>query len=130
MDTMGERLKKALKAREIDPPALIAALRCSKGTVYNIIDGTTKPEKVRAMTALVICEHLRIRMQWLLEGLGEMDAPKPMTRNFLTGKLEQVVPREPQFFAIKSAYRPTDGSDSLYESLCKRHAARPPEKES
>ncbi len=46
--------------------------------------------------------------------------------------LKVVFVQEPQFFAIKSAFTPTDGSDSLYETLCKRkrHAARPPEKES
>lgn len=73
--TMGERLDQALQARGLTPPDLIRAIGSSKGAVYNILNDDTKPEKVWASTAKAICSYLRIRMDWLIEGTGTMDAP-------------------------------------------------------
>lgn len=76
--TMGERLDQALQARGLTPADLIRALGSSKGTVYNILKDVTKPDKVWASTAKAICAYLRIRMDWLIEGTGTMDAaPAP-----------------------------------------------------
>lgn len=72
---MGSRLAEAISARKKAPPDLIAGLGVSKGTVYNILNDTTKPEKVWADTLFRICGFLRINPVWLLHGIGGMDAP-------------------------------------------------------
>lgn len=72
---MGSRLAEALALRKKTPPDLISGLGVSKGTIYNILNDTTQPEKVWADTLYRICESLRINLPWLLYGLGEMDAP-------------------------------------------------------
>ncbi|WP_372362872.1 S24 family peptidase [Xanthomonas sp. NCPPB 1325] len=71
--TMGTRLKTALEARRKLPTDLIGALGLAKGTVYNILNDTTRPEKVWAETGIRICEYLRIRLEWLLYEKGEME---------------------------------------------------------
>jgi len=74
MKTMGDRLKEALQQRGLTPPDLISATKLSKGTVYNILNDTTQPEKVWSDTADKVCNVLRVRRDWLLHGRGEMNA--------------------------------------------------------
>jgi DNA-binding Xre family transcriptional regulator len=80
MDTMAERLAAALLDREMTAPDLIAATRqrarkkLSRATIYFILDGTTKPEKIRAGTVETICRILKIRREWLLWGTPPMSA--------------------------------------------------------
>lgn len=69
--TMGSRLKEALDLRGKQPPDLINGLGVAKGTVYNILNDTTKPEKVWADTLIKLCDYLRIRPDWLLYGKGD-----------------------------------------------------------
>lgn len=71
--TMGTRLKEALDARQRMPPDLINALGVAKGTVYNILNDVTKPEKVWADTLYKLCTYLRISPDWLLYGKGGME---------------------------------------------------------
>lgn len=73
MDTFGHRLDKALKAREKGAPWLIKTTGLSKQTIYNILDGTTKPEKVQSKTTTLICKALRINRDWFLSGHGAME---------------------------------------------------------
>lgn len=74
MDTMAERLKRAIAARGMTPGSLIKAAKLSRATIYFLLDGTTSAEKVRASTVEVICRALRIRREWLLEGKGSMNS--------------------------------------------------------
>jgi len=74
MNSMGERLQAALTFRGRDAPWLIAKIGMSKGTVYNILDNTTKPEKVRGSTIAKICDALAISAEWLQFNRGEMAA--------------------------------------------------------
>jgi DNA-binding Xre family transcriptional regulator len=80
MDTMAERLAFALVQRTMTAPDLIAATRqrgmkkLSKATIYFILDGTTKPEKIRAGTVETICRILKIQREWLLWGTPPMDS--------------------------------------------------------
>lgn len=74
MGTMAERLAHALKVRGMDAPDLIASTGLSKGTIYNILNGDTKAEKVRDSTTAKICRPLGIRSDWLTRGDGPMDA--------------------------------------------------------
>lgn len=71
---MGKRLQAALDARGLTPPDVIRACKMAKGTVYNILNDTTRPEKVWADTVTRICNYLGVSRDWLLFGRGLMDA--------------------------------------------------------
>lgn len=71
---MGNRLQAALDARGLTPPDVIRACKMAKGTVYNILNDTTRPEKVWADTVTRISNYLGISRDWLLWGRGPMDA--------------------------------------------------------
>lgn len=73
MNTMAERFQQALEARGLTPPDVIRWTKLSKGTIYNILNGTTSPDKIWGATAKKICGYLRISSDWLLTGKGEMD---------------------------------------------------------
>jgi phage repressor protein C with HTH and peptisase S24 domain len=73
MDTLAKRLEKALAARERSPAWLIQVTNKSKQTIYNILDGTTKADKISWGTAAQICLALRIDQDWLRTGRGTMD---------------------------------------------------------
>lgn len=72
MERLGSRLRAALTARGMTPPDLIARTSLSKATIYFLLDGTTKAEKVRATTIDAICKALNVRREWLLSGSGTM----------------------------------------------------------
>lgn len=74
MDTMGQRLRFALTEREMKPKDLIKATRLSRATIYFVLGGPTKPEKITANTVEKICRALRIRREWLLKGEPPMDS--------------------------------------------------------
>jgi hypothetical protein len=80
MDTMAERLKRALKLREMTPAGLIEKTGLSKAAVYFWLDGTAKPDKVRGDNVTKVCKALRINRDWLLYGRGLVEgsegAPK------------------------------------------------------
>lgn len=84
IETMAERLNRALKERGVTAPELIAATGMSKGGIYLILDGTTTAEKVRASTIEKICKHLRINTAWLRDGRGPMDASRPDDEELVT----------------------------------------------
>lgn len=100
MDTFAERLQKALDARGRTPPWLIAAIGSSKQTIYNILDGTTKPTKITSKTADAICAALEISRTWLLSGKGSIDS------------MDSVDEEEwPDVMAFRTAASLGDGSD-------------------
>lgn len=74
MNSMGDRLRAAIQAKDWEPKDLIARTKLVKGTIYNILNGTTKPEKVRADTATRICQALGVSRDWLIWGRGPMQA--------------------------------------------------------
>lgn len=71
--TMGSRLQQALDAREKTATDLIAGAGVSKGTVYNVLNDTTKPDKIWAETVRKFCTYLHISRDWLLWGRGSME---------------------------------------------------------
>lgn len=73
MDTMAERIKRALSLREMTPGDLIAAKVLSKAGVYFLLDGTTKADKVRADTVTKLCKALGVNREWLLHGKGPIE---------------------------------------------------------
>lgn len=68
---MGERLRKARKAKGYTQESLAAAIGVSRGVVTNIEydKAETQPLYIRA-----ICETLEINEPWLISGEGEMEA--------------------------------------------------------
>lgn len=73
METMAERVKRALALREMPPADLIARKVLSKAGIYFILDGTTKAEKIRASTVAKLSAALQVSPEWLQYGRGPME---------------------------------------------------------
>lgn len=71
--TMGQRLREALKVRNLRPADLIVRTGLSKATIYFLLDDTTSSEKVRDSTIKKVCRVLRVSSDWLTQGRGSMD---------------------------------------------------------
>ena len=74
MDTMAERVKRALDFRQMTPGDLIARKVLSKAGIYFILDGTTKPEKIRADTVAKLSRALGVSGEWIQYGRGSMES--------------------------------------------------------
>lgn len=72
MDTFANRIATALTARGMKPTDLVRQKVLSKAGVYFLLDGTTKPDKVSAVTVSKLCKALSVDWQWLLHGRGSM----------------------------------------------------------
>lgn len=70
METMAERLSKALTLRGMTASDLIRQKVLSKAGIYFILDGTTTAEKIRATTVAKLCKALDVNREWLLTGRG------------------------------------------------------------
>ncbi len=75
METMAERVKKAMALRGMTAPDLIARKVLSKAGIYFILDGTTKAEKIRASTVAKLSAALQVNPDWLQYGRGPMEGP-------------------------------------------------------
>lgn len=73
MDTMAERVKRALELRGMTPSDLIAKKVLSKAGVYFILDGTTKADKIRATTVDKLSRALGVSGEWIQYGKGPME---------------------------------------------------------
>lgn len=73
MDTMAERLKRALTLRGMTPGDLVDQKVLSKAGVYFVLDGTTKAETIRASTVSKLCKALRVNPAWLQYGRGPIE---------------------------------------------------------
>jgi len=73
MDTMAERLKRALTLRGMSPSDLIARKVLSKAGIYFLLDGTTTAEKVRATTISNLSKALQVNPDWLQYGRGPIE---------------------------------------------------------
>jgi DNA-binding Xre family transcriptional regulator len=78
MDTLSERLKEAMGAMQ--PPELASRIGVTKQTIYNLLDGVTKADKVRAVTLFAICEVLSIQPEWLLYGRSPLHTGSQQAR--------------------------------------------------
>lgn len=72
---MGQRLQSALDRKGWTASRLIKATKLSKGAIYNVLNDTTKPEKIREVTVTRICSALGIQSAWLVHGTGSMNPP-------------------------------------------------------
>lgn len=75
MDTMAERLKRALNLRDATPADLVAQKVLSKAGVYFILDGTTKADTIRSSTVDKLAKALRVNRDWLQYGKGPIEGP-------------------------------------------------------
>jgi phage repressor protein C with HTH and peptisase S24 domain len=73
METFAARVSRAMKLRGLTPADLIAQKVLSKAGVYFILDGTTKPDKIRATTIEKLCRALGVSREWLMTGKGPME---------------------------------------------------------
>lgn len=76
MDTMAERVRHALELRGMTASDLIAKKVLSKAGVYFILDGTTKPENIRAATLDKLSRALGVSAEWIQHGKGPVE-PRP-----------------------------------------------------
>lgn len=67
--SIGERLKKARKFRNVTQNELAKSLECSRGVVTNIEYDKIVPTKI---IINAISETLHVRSEWLENGTGEM----------------------------------------------------------
>lgn len=73
MDTMAERLKRALNLRSLTPADLVAQKVLSKAGIYFILDGTTKSDTIRSSTVDKLAKALRVNRDWLQYGKGQIE---------------------------------------------------------
>ena len=69
--SIGERLKTARKKNRISQDDLARLIGVSRGVISNIEYGKVKDPQLIVIDAIV--KELKIRMEWLLTGCGEMD---------------------------------------------------------
>jgi len=74
MPSLKDRLAQAMKLRKTSVHALTEATGISRGSIYFILDGTTKAENIRAVTLDKIARALSVNREWLLYGHGRLDA--------------------------------------------------------
>lgn len=70
MNTMADRLKHAIELNMTNGAELAQRLGLARGTVYNILNGTTSAEKISAQTAFALADALRAEARWLVTGVG------------------------------------------------------------
>lgn len=79
MDTMGERLRRAMSIREVSVKDIVDAGVMSRANVYLILNGTTQPDKIRDDTVEELCRFLRINRKWLKTGKGPIEGDEGRT---------------------------------------------------
>lgn len=80
MDTMGERLQRAMSLRGFGVMDLVRAKVMSRANVYLILNGTTQPDKIREDTVDKLCRFLQINRAWLLHGKGPIEGDNRESR--------------------------------------------------
>ncbi len=59
--------------RQKTVPDLVTAKVMSRANVYLLLDGTTRPDKIRQSTVEKLCAFLRINREWLVHGRGPIE---------------------------------------------------------
>lgn len=71
MTTLGERLIYARKEAGFTQESLADTIGVSRGVIYNLENGKNK-NKPQDVVLNAICQALKIRKEWLVDGSGEM----------------------------------------------------------
>lgn len=72
--SLSDRLRRAMELRGIVVSDLLSKVGVTKSSLYFLLDGTTKADKVRYVTVSDICKALKINPEWLVFGTGCMEA--------------------------------------------------------
>lgn len=70
---LSNRLRRAMEIRGLAVSDLLSKVGVSKSSLYFLLDGTTKADKVRYVTVSDVCKALRISPEWLVYGNGSME---------------------------------------------------------
>ena len=73
-----DRLDAAMKRRNKTVRELVETTGLSKSAIHFLLDGTTRPETVRAWNIDLLCKALEVDREWLLYGTGHMNRQEPM----------------------------------------------------
>jgi len=73
MGTLAERLDEGMKLRRLEVADLVRATGLSKAAIHFVLNGTTRPETIRAVTVDKLAEALSVQRDWLLYGRGTPD---------------------------------------------------------
>ena len=71
---LSDRLRRAMEIRGLAVSDLLSRVGVSKSSLYFLLDGTTRADKVRYVTVADISKALKISPEWLVYGSGSMDA--------------------------------------------------------
>lgn len=78
MDSLGNRLFRARKARGLTQEALASAIGVSRGVIFNLEKDKTEPQ---AIVANALCRTLQIEKSWLLTGEGQMEPQNDLPKS-------------------------------------------------
>lgn len=68
-----DRLAHAMERRDMSVAALVKATGLTKSAIHFLLNGTTRPQTVRAWNIDLLADALRVDRDWLLYGRGHMD---------------------------------------------------------
>jgi len=68
-----DRLALAMERRQISTRDLVETTGLSKSAIHFLLDGTTRPETVRAWNIDLLANALNVNRDWLLYGRGSMN---------------------------------------------------------
>lgn len=71
---LSDRLRRAMEIRGLAVSDLLSRVGVSKSSLYFLLDGTTRADKVRYVTVADISKAPKISPEWLVYGSGSMDA--------------------------------------------------------
>lgn len=83
MGTLADRFKRAMTQRGKTVADLVTETGLSKAAIHFVLNGTTKPDTIRAVNIDKLAEALSVSRDWLLYGRGTPDA--------LSGRSSQMV---------------------------------------
>lgn len=66
-----------MKLRGMNAPQLAAETDLSKSAIHFVLDGTTRPDTIRATTVDRMAAALKVNRDWLLYGTGPMEGAAP-----------------------------------------------------
>lgn len=78
MGTLGDRLNYARKQKGYTQDSLAESIGVSRGVIFNLEKNKTDPQTI---VINAICQTLKIRKDWLMNGTGEMEDTSETSRS-------------------------------------------------
>ena len=79
METLPDRFRYAMALRGMTAKDLVAKKVMSKASVYLWLNGTSQRDKIREVTVDKVCAALRVRRNWLMNGVMPIEDEGPST---------------------------------------------------